>query len=300
MIIVRLGGGLGNQMFQYALGKHLSIINKQILKLDASGYTSTEPDTYKDIRIYGLKNFNITAETASADEIGRYFKYYKNKWTRRLWRLSNRFFSKNYYEGSFIEEPAGNYWKFDNNLLDHPHKELYISGYWQTEKYFKDIREVLLKEFTVKPPIDEKNAPLLEDIKNQAAVSLHIRRGNNTDPKNYFGTLSLEYYTKAVKIIVEKVPDPHFYIFSDDTEWAKNNFKIDLPTVYVGNKEAKDYEDIRLMSHCKHHILANSTFSWWGAWLAKNPGQIVIAPERYTQQADIPNPDFYPAGWILL
>ena len=105
-----------------------------------------------------------------------------------------------------------------------------------------------------------------------------------TNPENLVGVLPFDYYDKAIKFLTDNIKNPAFYIFSDDIEWVKNNFKIDFPSVYIQNALDKDYEDMRLMSQCKHHIIANSTFSWWGAWLDTNPDKIVIAPERYAQK----------------
>lgn len=303
MIITLFGGGLGNQMFQYALGRHLSIKNNQALKLDYSRYIMTQPDAYSGVRIFSLKNFNIAGEIASEEEISKYFKYYKyNTWTRQLQDLSNKIFPKTYYKKPYVKEPDGNDRVFDPNLLAYGYKDVYIRGFWQSEKYFKDIREVLLKDFTVKTAPNLYNSDLLQDIRKNNSVSLHIRRGDVTDPKNPFGTLPLEYYTKAIKTLMGRgiTSSPHFYIFSDDIGWAKANFKLDYPITYVENKIDHDYEDMRLMNTCKYHIVANSTFSWWGAWLATNPDKIVIAPNRFMQRVNKPNYDIYPDSWILV
>lgn len=287
-------------MFQYALGRSLAIKRGERMKLDTSSYTSTIPDTYQDIRIYGLKNFNIKAEEANQDEIGKYFWLYRNKWTRKIWKLRSKIQSGSYTKFSYIEEPKNNYWKFDSTLENYSSPSIYLNGYWQTEKYFKEIREVLLEEFSVKTPADARNQALLTEIKNKNSINLHIRLGNNTDPKNPIGTLSMDYYDQAIKMMAEKVKDPHFFIFSDDSEWAKKHLKINHPCTFVGNKESQDYEDMRLMVNCKHHITANSTFSWWGAWLSTNPDKIIISPDRYVQRSEQPNPDLFPESWITL
>lgn len=299
-----MGGGLGNQMFQYALGRHLSIKNNQQLKLDTHRFSlGVKPDTYNNIRIFGLNNFNIAGEIASEKEIKKYYKYHQyNNWVNILLSKINkiRFLKKDYYERPFVVEPVDHCQVFDPNILNYKYKDAYFRGFWQSEKYFKDIRDVILQDFTVKTAPDEYNSALLQKIKKSTSVSLHFRRGDITNPKNMVGVLSFDYYNKAIKLLTTKIKNPCFYIFSDDIAWVKNNFKIDFPVVYVQNTLDKDYEDMRLMSQCKHHIIANSTFSWWGAWLSTNPEKIVIAPERYAQKIDRPNPDYYPKSWILI
>lgn len=299
-----MGGGLGNQMFQYALGRHLSIKNNQQLKLDTRRFLfDVKPDTYNNIRIFGLDNFNITAEIASEKEIKKHYKYYQNNSpiNKLLSKINKvRFFKKVYHERPFVIEPTDHCQIFDPNILTYRYKNAYFRGFWQSENYFKDIRDVILKDFTVKTDPDKYNSSLLQDIKKNTSVSLHFRRGDMTNPQNMIGVLPFDYYDKAIKFLTDNIKNPAFYIFSDDIEWVKNNFKIDFPSVYIQNTLDKDYEDMRLMSQCKHHIIANSTFSWWGSWLATNPNKIVIAPERYAQKINRPNPDYYPKSWILI
>jgi len=295
-----IGGGLGNQMFQYALGRSLSIKNNQPLMLDNSRYTDAKPDAYRNIRNFGLQNFNIQAEPADIEKIKEHIKPKSNILNKILFKLKINLFYKAYYKYPCVKEPEKQYFLFDPNLLNYKYKDVYLKGFWQSEKYFKDIREIILKDFTVIAPPDEYNLSILQKIKNSNSISLHIRRGDNTNPKNPIGLLSIDYHYKAVKYLTSKISNPQFFIFSDDMAWVKNNFKIDFPCVYAENSIEKDYEDMRLMSHCKHHIIANSTFSWWGAWLATNPDKIVIAPEKYVQKADFPNPDYYPQSWIII
>ena len=296
-------GGLGNQMFQYALGRHLSIKNNQQLKLDCSRYPSIKPDLNTDLRNFNLNNFNISAAKASEKEIRKYHKYHQPKgWINRSLSKINkvRFFKKAYYERPFVLEPDDHCQTFDPNILNYRYKDAYFRGFWQSENYFKDIREVLLRDFTVKTAPNEYRSALLKEIEKNNSVSLHFRRGDITNPESRVGALSFDYYNKAIKFLTDKIKNPNFYIFSDDIAWVKKNFKVDLPSVFVQNTLGEDYEDMRLMIRCKHHIIANSTFSWWGAWLTTNLQKIVIAPERYAQKTDRPNPDYYPKSWMLI
>lgn len=298
-----MGGGLGNQMFQYALGRHLTIKNNQILKIDYSRYSPVRQGENTDGRNFGLNHFNINITPADQKDIKKHYKYYRyDTWINRFLSRINKvkFYKKAYYEIPFVVEPANNCQIFDPNILNYKYTDSYFRGFWQSEKYFKDIRDILLKDFTVKTAPDESNSALLQEIDEKTSVSLHIRRGDITYTESTVGTLPFDYYTEAIAHLTGKIKNPHFYIFSDDMDWVKKNFKIDFPTVYVQNSVEKDYEDMRLMSHCKHHIIANSTFSWWGAWLATYPEKIVIAPERYSQKTDRPNPDYYPESWVLI
>jgi hypothetical protein len=294
------GGGLGNQMFQYALGRHLSIKNNQILKIDNSRYALVKQETYSSTWTFRLHHFNLLFSPASEEEIRR-FKIEPAILSRFFLKLGQKrllsLFEKEYYKKSFVREPDDHCHIFDPKLLNEKFEDAYFRGFWQSEKYFKDIRDVILQDFTVKTAPDEYNSAMLQEINKNTSVSLHIRRGN---PDNHLGVLPFEYYRQAIAYVTTKIKNPHFYIFSDDVAWTKKNFKIDFPAVYVQNSLEKDYEDMRLMNRCKHHIIANSTFSWWGAWLCTHPEKIVIAPERYTQNIDRPNPDYYPESWVLI
>lgn len=151
---------------------------------------------------------------------------------------------------------------------------------------------------------DVTNEQVAQNILSVNAVSLHVRRGDyvsNLTINQFHGTCSLEYYNQAIAQIAKKVETPHFFVFSDDPEWVKSNLKIDYSITIVDHNNAdKNYEDIRLMSLCKHHIIANSSFSWWGAWLCRNPNKIVIAPLKWFNDKSINTTDLIPDGWIKI
>ncbi|MCK4744844.1 alpha-1,2-fucosyltransferase, partial [Candidatus Parcubacteria bacterium] len=178
---------------------------------------------------------------------------------------------------------------------------IYLDGYWQSEKYFKNIENSIRKEFTLKNDLQLKAKKLLRKIKNTESISIHIRRNDYISHKpanQYHGVCHLSYYKKAINVIIKKIDDPHFFVFSDDIDWCKKNLKIKFPTIFVeGNK---DYEDLILMSKCKHNIIANSTFSWWGAWLNNNPNKIVIAPKKWFRKKSINTKDLIPKTWIKI
>ena len=291
MIIILFGGYLGNHMFQYALGRHLSILNNQPLFLNSTRYGS-----YNNMgRSFNLDKFNISGTFVNHDFLENFSKKYRSYFEKKVFsRIS--VFKKKYYKHTYITEPAENNQKFDPMMLSYPLKNVHIRGFWQSEKYFQDIKDIIIKDLQVITPINEQNQKHLNNIKSTNSISLHFRITDNVNSSA--GKLSHEYYRKAIKIISKKVANPTFYIFSDNIDWIKKNFFLDCPVYYIENNP--DYEDMRLMSNCKYHIIANSTFSWWGAWLSTNPDKIVIAPEKFSQKMDKINPDYYPESWILI
>ena len=268
MIIAKLYGGMGNQMFQYALGRHLAIKNKTELKLDISFF-----ENY-DWHDYSLAPFNIIEKFASKKEVRKYT--IKNK----LQKLSY-YIRKIIFDSKKLTEPHFNYFSQALNYQGN----IYTDGYWQSYLYFKDIAEIIKKDFTIKIQPSIENKLILTNIVFSEAVSIHIRRGNYVTVKEVNDVLrpsSLDYYNNAISFIKSKVTSPVFYIFSDDIDWAKQNIMLKDPHYFVDNNNSKtDYEDIRMMSSCKHNIIANSTFSWWGSWLNQNPHKKIIAPKTW-------------------
>jgi len=298
MIIIRIIGGLGNQMFQYALGRSLALRKKTDLKLDLAWLEFEKKIPGATPRDYCLGAFKIKENFATKREIGVISK--KNG------GLLGRFISKilgkepPYYRQAVVREQKS--YQFDRNIL-RVDKDSYLWGHWNNEKYFKAIRSILLKEFTVKNPPDKLNSEILAKIKNTSSVSLHVRRGDYVSNKKfnqYHGSCSLDYYRKAVEIMAKKIKSPYFFAFSDDPEWVKKNLKIKYPIYYVDNNDPNtaQHEDLRLMSACKHNIIANSSFSWWGAWLNQNLDKIVIAPKKWLNEASIDTSDVIPKDWI--
>lgn len=289
MVITRLIGGLGNQMFQYALGRYLALKNNTELKLDMSDF-----ETYK-LHKYSLDAFNIQKNVASKNEIGR-LKKFKRKLGRR-WFLHNAFFTKNL---KYFEEKQFN---FDPDIMKLS-GDVYLDGYWQTEKYFKDIEPIIRNDFSFTLPQGEKDKEISKLISGCAAISIHIRRADyvaDATANKAHGTCPIEYYAKAVELLKEKVDNPHFFVFSDDHEWVKENIKINYPTVYVDHNNAEtNYQDLRLMASCKHNIIANSSFSWWGAWLNANPNKIIIAPKKWFADTGRNDSDLIPSKWTRI
>lgn len=295
MIIVQLIGGLGNQMFQYAAGRSLALHLETELKLDITQFQKIRGITPRE---YSLCHFRIKENFASRQDLQ----------CARMSSTGVRNFFVNIRcsltgnkQISYKKEPR--HFIFDRDFFRYPDNS-YLEGYWQSEKYFKDIEDLIRREFTLKKELDTSNAQVAENILDSNAVSVHIRRGDyvaNPAVFNYLGVCSLEYYQKAIECIAKKISDPHFYIFSDDTAWVKQNLVINYPHTHVIINQGKsDFLDLWLMSLCRHHIIANSSFSWWGAWLGTNADKITIAPSRW---ANIPSGDVYdiiPDGWIKI
>lgn len=292
MVITNIIGGLGNQMFQYAAGRALSLKCECDLLLDISAFVN-----------YGLHQgfelqrvFNCTIGIATEADVRRVLGLQSLSLVKRtvLRQSMEKFRCK-----ELAVEPHFQYWSGINHLTE----DCYLYGYWQSEKYFAAVAEQIRKDFTFKMPMENKNAELAKHINQLNAVSLHVRRGDYANnPKNIaaHGLCSLEYYLAAIQHIAKQVEHPHFFVFSDDIAWVKDNLQIDFPHQYVDyNRDIDSYNDMRLMSICKHNIVANSSFSWWGAWLNPNAEKIVVAPRRwFANKTNIQ--DLIPQSWVRL
>lgn len=294
MIVARLTGGLGNQLFQYAAGQRLAQVRSAELKLDLTGLGN--PD-YRTVRHYELAPFNVMQSFATEEDIAKLTRPYSGLLPRLFHRITRKGERR---PMSYIKEP---HYHFDPRILDLP-DGVYLDGYWQSERYFADIAGLIRKEATVREPLVGRNADLAREIADCQAVSLHVRRGDYVKDEithRVHGVCGLDYYARAVTYIANRVNVPVFFIFSDDPAWARENIKLHHPMQIVDhNGPDHGYEDMRLMSLCRHHIIANSSFSWWGAWLNPLPDKIVVAPERWFNNYDADTRDLCPAGWVRL
>jgi hypothetical protein len=289
IIIVSILGGLGNQLFQYAAARRLSELKNVNFKLDITAFNE-----YK-LREYSLNHYNIIENIATPTEIEYYTRKRKfNKFYKCIPKLKPNNIPIMFKEKHF---------SYNQEIVKIPNN-IYLSGYWQNEKYFKDIEPIIRKEFKLKSISSEQSLKMADKIQNCNAVNLHIRRGDyisDQTTNQFHGVCSLEYYYMAIQKLSIKIEELHFFIFSDDIPWVRENLKINFPTTYVShNGTERDYEDLWLMSLCKHHIIANSSFSWWGAWLAENSKKIVIAPQRWFNNPSIDTSDLLPLSWIKL
>ncbi|MEJ8756643.1 alpha-1,2-fucosyltransferase [Pontibacter sp. H259] len=284
MIYTKLISGLGNQLFQYAIARHISIIKGVPLKLDLSFYSS------QNLRSFKLDHYNIEATVASEDEINRIINFHESNTWYDKFKKKMEFLLPPEKRMSFMKERE--WWVFEPQIFEAT-KNTYLNGYWQHYKYFENLSTQIFKELTLKEQFDYNSNSELKNIfsEDSSAVSIHIRRGDYITDGNankLMGVLPLEYYFKAISYINETVSSPNYFIFSDDLDWAKENLNIKAPVTLVdldGGK--KDYVEIDAMSKCKHNIIANSSFSWWGAFLNQNPNKIVISPSQWVLPKNI-------------
>lgn len=289
MIIAQIEGGLGNQMFRYAMARRLSYVLHTDIKLDISPF-----EGYK-IREFKLNKFHISASIATKADREKFFRNPGNRYVRILFSLFPILGQK----GKHYKE---RYYHFDPDAL-HLSDDTYISGYFQSERYFKDIKEIIRNELTLKNP-KSINQKLLHQIRTTASIGVHLRLGDFVeDPKTnkLHGFYGLDYLQKAVNLISKKIHSPYFYIFSDDIDRVRKNLKLPYQVIYVsGEFSHKDYEDLILMSSCKHNIIVNSTFGWWGAWLNSNKNKIVLTPNKWYQNGPVDTQDLLPNSWIKI
>ena len=270
MIISQISGGLGNQLFQYAAGRCLAHKLNTELKLDLSYYKNEDKSV---VSFYQLDKFNVQENFATPEEIAKCTVAHQKDTRTGL--------------GGFLPK-----------IFDYP-DNTYIEGLIMSEKYFVDIKDIIRREFTLKKPLSKNSAAWRDKIlASNCAVCVHIRHGDYLSPRNIIhGILPFNYYTRALKRLKEECGDISIFIFSDDLQWCKDNLKFDVPTEFVEGCE-HSYEEMYLMSLCKHNILANSTFSWWGAWLNKNPDKKVFVPNPWLYC--LYWEDIVPDGWIKI
>jgi hypothetical protein len=288
MVVTRIIGGLGNQMFQYAMARAASLRLDTNLKLDVSGFK-----TYP-LHAYGLNHFKVVGEFAEKNKyiVGKPKTFLEQVKIRMGWSTV----LPNYLEDGL---------EFDAKVFGLK-GDVYLDGYWQSEQYFLDFEKKIREDFSFKTAPDSDNQEHLDQINSVLAVSVHIRRGdyvNNPTINAIHGTCDLDYYQRAIEFLRARIPsDPlHFFIFSDDPEWVRENVNFGTATTFVSHNDAtRNYEDMRLMSACKHHIIANSSFSWWGAWLNANPDKIVVAPKQWFRSASLSSTDIVPDSWNRL
>ena len=283
MIILKLEGGLGNQMFQYALGHNLSLIHNVQLKIDSS-YLKKDNQSKRTLKIDNLKTI---LEEATNKEIYSYTS------------ILQKFLDKIREKKKKIVEKSS---IFDPDILSI--SEGYFVGHWNSEKYFKANEDKIRESFRLKNPLSVKAQAIANAItSSQSTASVHIRRGDYVSIKKIadtHGTLPISYYEEAMTKITDKFPNTDFFVFSDDIEWAKENLPKKYKLISVSTPDIQDYEELIIMSLCKNNIIANSTFSWWGAWLNNNPDKIVITPQKWYTKENITIDDLIPASWIKI
>ena len=286
-VIVRLEGGLGNQLFQYATGRTIALATGRDLLLDTSAYREDR------LRSYQLDHFAIAARPLRRGDVP-YLKLRRSRLGAILPRRSRVEIVREAFPARVPVWPEA---PVDDAGTP------YLIGYWQSERYFAPIADTIRREVRVNAAPEGRNARLLDEIAASDAVAIHVRRGDyvsNPAATAYHGLCGLDYYRAAIRRLAGSVPRPHCFVFSDDLDWVRANLDTGHPTTFVGHNTDTPWEDLRLMAACRHFIVANSSFSWWGAWLGEWPGKQVIAPARWFQADHGGEGEIVPAGWLRM
>jgi len=293
MLIIKLQGGLGNQMFQYAFARILAQTNNTNVVLDGSFFERVEKIPGFTPRAFELGHFNNQYILGTASDVKSFQQIsIINKFKKRL----GLNYPKIYKEPSF---------GFQTDALSIK-SPVYLKGYFQSYKYFIGYEEFIRQLFSFPiDTLDDINKGLLMKINRLNTIAVHIRRGdyvNDEITADYHGSCSLDYYLEAIKLLVSKNKEFTFVFFSDDSDWVKRQFE-DLPysKIFIDhNKEENSWKDMLLMSFCRHAIIANSSFSWWAAWLNTHPEKIVIAPKNWFKTKDLDTTTLLPEEWIKI
>ncbi len=289
MIITQIGGGLGNQMFQYAAARALSLrLGDQDLVLDP-GELAHDP-----LRHYELDAFALPIRfSGRLDQFRQRISFGNPRHPLR--RAASLVLPR--LQLTVLHDRQTGY----DPTFEQVRRSAYLLGNWQSERYFSGIAEIIRKDFTFKDPPDSENQAMLRQIAGCTAVSLHVRRGDYANLPHItarHGLCGLDYYRTAIGKILVAAPEATFFIFSDDPQWTADNLRVDAPAVYVThNVGKKNREDLRLMTACRHFVIANSTFSWWGAWLSRSPQKVVLAPRRWFAVEHGSEADLLPVDW---
>jgi hypothetical protein len=292
MIVVRVSGGLGNQMFQYACALAVAIRNRSEVRIDLANFRT------RQIREYALGHLAISGRPIATEALParlrgalRVSRALHDRDNGRAQRLLG---------WSLLKEPSFRFWPEvlragDNSFLD---------GYWQSSRYFEGIAEVLRAEFAPLAPICEEARSIARSLRAEPSVALHVRRGDYaSDPhtRDYHGLCGIEYYRRAVEMVCRETGAAKVFVFSDDPDWVRREIGHWAScTVVSGAFPLRDHEEMWLMSRCTHFVIANSSFSWWAAWLGDSAEKLVVAPRSWFNAAPQDTSDLIPGQWVRL
>jgi hypothetical protein len=290
LVFTHLAGGLGNQLFQYAAARALALRRNAQVVLFLKGYEKPNQSRRYELDVYPHSGRQMTASERLAARLS---------WKAGP-RISRLFADRLGLLPFFYRE---RHYHFNEAMGKQP-LPLLLRGFWQSERYFADAADVIRRELVPCAPVDPANIEMAKRIAAAEAVSLHVRRGDYvTDKKanTEIGVCSLTYYRDAIAHVRERTTSQHLFVFSDDPEWARTNLRADLPVTYLTiNTGDRGFRDLQLMSMCRHHIIANSSFSWWGAWLNPSPAKIVVAPKVWFAGLPHDTTDLIPQEWVRL
>lgn len=289
-IIAQLQGGLGNQLFQYATARALAHQHQTSLLLDQSWFTKTYDDvTPRELLLSSLKTKGALISLDSPPKRPKRIQ----RILQKLWPINPCVYSE--------QTP----YRFDPRLLKTPTlktQNLYLMGYWQSYRYFESIKKILQSEVSPKAPLDAHYQSYLNQIQAGNSAMVHVRRGDYVhlaSAAKVHGFLGLDYYQQGMAMLLDRNPEIHFFVFSDDLDWVKANLPHQDKITFVQSLADSDVviQELELMTHCQHHLIANSSLSWWAAWLAKDLNNTVICPSRWTSDLAMNWDDLLPAHW---
>jgi len=285
MIITEINGGLGNQLFQYAAGLSLSLRHQTQLK------TAVQFKNSDTSRSLGLTHFNLNLIEATQEDVNQLYSV--STVDRAIQAILPAQFKHVYKEKHFAYQSG--FEKLGSNV--------YLKGYWQSERYFSTIVTQVKDIFTLQPHFYSNILPLIEEIKQTESVSIHVRKGDYLlNPySDYYASLESAYYTNALAALQENLPQLKLYVFTDDPKWVNENLALPISYTLISGVQTRSmYEDFQAMLSCKYHIIANSSFSWWTAWLSAREGKKVIAPKEWFKNGPSDTADLIPNSWLTV
>lgn len=291
MKIVKLKGGLGNQMFQYAYAKLLECMNKEDVRLDFSAFSGLENDM---VRVPRIAKFRLSLSTASQEELKSVLKL----------RHSGNSQSFKYRVEILVESKINRNYFFEPSRAYIPPEKIqdysYYDGYWQSWRYVEQVKDILAEEFVPNYELSENTKAAKNVMENQEAVFVGVRKGDFSEEKDHYGSFDSTYYQKAMAQVEVHVENPIYYVFSNDIAWCKENIDWGKRKIIYREKaqQTNDFEELILMSSCKHAIIVNSSYHWWGAQLIKNPDKKICCPGKWF--FDDKPIDIIPPGWTCV
>ena len=292
MIIIRLKGGMGNQMFQYALGRNLAKKLNTELRFDLSSLLDRSRGKDFVYRDFDLDIFQLQAQFVTSPALLRNIYRFKSSGITKLVRGRINRGRRHVKEKNFHFQAA---------FLEQAVDESIYEGWFQSYRYFEGIEEEVRKAFSFRKLVLPESMALLEQIQSTNSICLNVRRTDFLKVDN-LNTTNLAYFEKAAAYVTERVNQAHFFVFSDDIEWCRNNIRLDHP-VHIVDHSHKGYKFgnyLQLMKACRHFIIPNSSFAWWASWLNQNPDKIVVAPKNWFKDPDIDTTNVTPPGWLRL
>jgi len=293
-VTASLCGGLGNQLFQYAAARALAAQHKANLILDLSWFEKVHYLRGVTVRSYALEPFSLPVQLKKNKPVLKWFSRLAFFLEKVIFSLKLPLIHGLYIEKSFNFDP--NFYKLEAPVR--------LSGYWQSFKYFESIASLIRSEIGTPRHLSMASAKVLDKIRSTDAICIHVRRGDyisNQSASDYHGLCSMDYYQRGVELVLEGLISPQGFVFTDDPDWAKECLQLPIPFMVVDvNGPEAAHEDLWLMSACRRFIIANSSLSWWGAWLSAATDKIVVAPQRWFSDEEIDTQDLILPEWIRI